>query len=799
MQRWSVGVILLCVGLLPLPALAQEPGEDLLSWVASACARPLDPLAMGRLDQVAGKAMTEWLRKGRYRDTFALAKTYWDCINTPKLLPVAEPGKVRAVSQVICFVPLAMIEAEGKVDEAVANDALARCLAPPTEAPKEEDNKRRWAEDVRRYVHLVAAGRPPREVLVVAQRYMKALEVAGFSFSDEAQSAREDDYPDPVFALRVLALGAAIGSGDLETLLGMAGGEACASPFLAALGVIQSVPYVANGALPLVLRACLQRASLDTLVAVTGEARKRFDGRQCAVPVFVSAFAVSGLTAAVVDDAVASGRVADIAALAMEAPGTGALPGAPMSRAAVLKVMAAKEDPRRGQRLCELGDAYMEASQVSEALSAYSDAAKALAGGDAECALVGQVEAIVAEPKLDRDRLLRACKELLTASKVSSDTITRILRRVKDSTRRAILIGVLWEAKGPNASEALREALIREIDQEPGSPSAAAAMELLPQDGGMKDPEGRILFGLIAGRHHVVMGNMPAAQRCFSMAFKMARTDMEGVSGGVAMLLKWLATRKHYGVLDKVVQDARKARLLDVRTIAEVAAIIGEVGERTRAKRLLETARAMNPKSEEEWLAIANAFARIDLPGPALAALVKSGKESQWDAARWMTKGRIEMARKHYRDAAWAYGKAAELDRDDSTPLFFRGLVRLLLGDPEGAEQDFRSCMAMGDGSAQVLGGLGYALFDQSRFEEAEKAFRKALERDKKGADNHLGLALTLLRRGDEKGAVAAFNEAVKQEPAMGLGPKAAEQKGYVYSDVEKAAWEDLSKVVRGR
>ncbi|NOZ01159.1 MAG: tetratricopeptide repeat protein, partial [Deltaproteobacteria bacterium] len=149
-------------------------------------------------------------------------------------------------------------------------------------------------------------------------------------------------------------------------------------------------------------------------------------------------------------------------------------------------------------------------------------------------------------------------------------------------------------------------------------------------------------------------------------------------------------------------------------------------------------------------------------------------------------------SRHRYRDAAVAYGKAADQARGECEPLFYRGLVRLLMGDPQGAEQDFNRCLELGDKSHQVYGGLGYARFDQSRFEDAVAAFKKALGINPGTADNHIGMALALFRLGRNDESRAAFEKAVKLEPSMKSGYQEAEKKGYIYSEVEKKAWEDM-------
>lgn len=808
-------VVTLVLVAVPRPGEAEEGrgGDDLVRWIAGACTRQLDPDAVARLDQVAGKAVTDWLRTGRFRESVDLAKAYLDCLerhSSPAVREVLQ-DKLRALRQVACFVPLVVFESEGKVDEALAADTLRRCPAPPAEAPADgEGAKRRWAEQVRRFMHLAAPVRAPEEVLDHASRYLAAFAAAGFPVAEAAHGAapagigagQDEDGPDPVFATRVFAVAASVASGRLDRLIEVSGGEetACKSLFLAALGLLQSMKVPKQAALPLTLHALMRRARMDALIAVSRDAEARFAGRECSVPAMVSALAISGLSGAQVDQAVADGRVADVARLAGAAPTVAMLPGKPESRIAVIEKLVEAGGSRRGERLCELGGTRLETGRASAAFEAYGQAMTALQGSERECAVIGRFRAALAQPAVASEVLASAGKDFVEMGP-DAPAALGVIRGEKDPARRAVGVRALWAAAATapaaGAREAIGEALVKVVDQEPGSAAAVAAVESLPADGGAKSAEEKVIWGLVAGRHHVEARDPAGARKAFRSAFDAARPNMEAAVGGTSALLRWLAARRHYEVLDETVRAARKAGVVKAGTLAGLAAIVGEVGERKRAMGLLKAAQSQKPEGEDEWLAIANAYARMDEPVLASAALGKVGAQKSWGPGPWMTKGRLEMARKRYRDAAAAYGKAAELAREECDPLFFRGLVRLLMGDPEGAEEDFLDCVDMGEDNAQVLGGLGYALFDQSRFDESATAFRNAIRKDEKAADNHLGLALALLRSGDAAGAVEAHRKAAVLEPAMGQGYAAAEKRGYVYSEVEKAAWDDLTRAVK--
>jgi tetratricopeptide (TPR) repeat protein len=227
---------------------------------------------------------------------------------------------------------------------------------------------------------------------------------------------------------------------------------------------------------------------------------------------------------------------------------------------------------------------------------------------------------------------------------------------------------------------------------------------------------------------------------------------------------------------------------------------VGEVGERDRARRLLALARELKPGSPAVWVSLADGWARIDDVDQATRDLRRAGPESSWGPGAWRVQGRIMTARGNHRDAVAAWNKVVEAEPGECEPRFFRGLALMLVGDPEGAEADFEACLSQVNRGPQIRGALAYARFDQSRLDEAEKAFREALEADPDSADNHLGLALVRLRQGDPEAAVAGWREVLRREPAFAAGLKAVARKGYIYSEIQKRAFEDLMRAVpKGR
>lgn len=625
--------------------------------------------------------------------------------------------------------------------------------------------------------------------------------------------------------------------------------DPCSSAFLAALGVMQVMvgsphapghPVSRRAALPLLQTALVSRAPFDARMRTVHATLDRFGGpgagwwdkpvegrpgperpvppaperlappagrKPCVVPQVVASLVLASLDGETLDRAVAEGRATDLALLVSATSLPVGLPGSADSRFQVLRLVAerASGDEDRGRWLCALGDAALAAGRIADAVAAFGSAVSLREGPGRACGARGRLRALIADPTADPDRIAAAARAFLETGPDASD-VYGILAEAPDPRGRAAAIRALCDAgrvsrgepvEGPGLVEAVLEALIKVVDSDPGSEAARLALDAVGRAGGPARREDRVIWGLVSGRHHVVSRQEREANRVLKEAFSLAGPDMQGAREGTAALLRWLAANDHVRVLDRAVALARAARLVETSVLAEVGAIRGERGDRGRAKALLRQAILARPSGTGDWLTIADAYARMDEPTLASAALDKAGPETSWDRRHHMVRGRIEMDRRRYREAAAAYTRASDLSRGDCEPLFFRGLVRLLLGDAEGAAQDFERCMMLGNDSPQVLGGLAYAHFDLSAWDRAERTFRDALAKDEKTADNHVGLAMTLFRQGRVAEARRSFERAVELEPAMGKGYAEAEKKGYVYTAIEKKAWTEMVRAFR--
>lgn len=136
----------------------------------------------------------------------------------------------------------------------------------------------------------------------------------------------------------------------------------------------------------------------------------------------------------------------------------------------------------------------------------------------------------------------------------------------------------------------------------------------------------------------------------------------------------------------------------------------------------------------------------------------------KWRALAWLTLGRREAARE-------VFDRILQRWPRDANALASRSHLRSQLGMRDGAIADARTLVALQpQRSAADWFNLAYLLEESGRFEEAEAAFRQAVELDPKLDRAWYGLGLTLirLRRLDE--ALTALKRNTELQPMSPYG-----------------------------
>ena len=150
--------------------------------------------------------------------------------------------------------------------------------------------------------------------------------------------------------------------------------------------------------------------------------------------------------------------------------------------------------------------------------------------------------------------------------------------------------------------------------------------------------------------------------------------------------------------------------------------------------------------------------------------------------------GEVYYARRDYNSAlAWFFKIPKTSDRYDEA-LFFSGVCRLQLNQPDRAEEVFTSLqealrknMVAGGDLPEILNNVALARVRQGKTALAQADFRRATEADPNEDDYPFNLGLLALQTNDAAGAADAFREASEREPDN------AEDRALLILSLEKA------------
>ena len=115
-----------------------------------------------------------------------------------------------------------------------------------------------------------------------------------------------------------------------------------------------------------------------------------------------------------------------------------------------------------------------------------------------------------------------------------------------------------------------------------------------------------------------------------------------------------------------------------------------------------------------------------------------------------------------------AFARAEMLDPQSAAAAQGRGNLALARGDLSVAEAAYREAIARGE-AAELHNALGSVLFRRKRYDEAEAAFRRAVELAPDGAQGYRNLAGVLFERGDSAGAASQLQRAIEIAPNASL------------------------------
>ena len=138
-------------------------------------------------------------------------------------------------------------------------------------------------------------------------------------------------------------------------------------------------------------------------------------------------------------------------------------------------------------------------------------------------------------------------------------------------------------------------------------------------------------------------------------------------------------------------------------------------------------------------------------------------------ALRHFNFGRTMLQRGNREKAMDQLEKAAEADAKYAAPRVLLGHLLLVKGGEQGvarAAELFAEATTLAPGDVTAQTGLGDALLESGRTEEATAAFRKAVELDATYTPAVASLALALAKQGQAEEAAAGFKAALELNPA---------------------------------
>ena len=257
------------------------------------------------------------------------------------------------------------------------------------------------------------------------------------------------------------------------------------------------------------------------------------------------------------------------------------------------------------------------------------------------------------------------------------------------------------------------------------------------------------------------------------------------------------------GRLPDAIGAYRKAAFLnpnDALTQQNLGLVLQANGSLDSAIDALQTATKLEPNNPAMWVSLGlagQALARKAPPAPATAKS-KADTERGWTLARTALNKAITLAptdypiRETYAESLFDMGrtseaipqfaKASELKPDAFDPRYNLGLAYARLLQYEKAAAAHRKALALNPDSVEALRGLGLAQFHLQKFDEAATIFTQLTKAQPAEIGNWINLSSSLQRKGDDAGASAALEEALKNATP---GAKSAQARralaGYYY------------------
>jgi tetratricopeptide (TPR) repeat protein/serine/threonine protein kinase len=176
---------------------------------------------------------------------------------------------------------------------------------------------------------------------------------------------------------------------------------------------------------------------------------------------------------------------------------------------------------------------------------------------------------------------------------------------------------------------------------------------------------------------------------------------------------------------------------------------------------LLTQARTLYPSDFE--LALVTGVLRIDNKNSPVAHDFEAARALRPNSyAAWNNLGWGCSARAEYREAIFAYKRAADLDAQNLYALINLAEMHSRLGDRAEAGKIYRELFERGEKFPMLFNNYGVFLHSQNDLNGAIEAYKKAIAQDVKFSLAYGNLGLALRAKGDLDGAIAAYQDALR-------------------------------------
>lgn len=133
--------------------------------------------------------------------------------------------------------------------------------------------------------------------------------------------------------------------------------------------------------------------------------------------------------------------------------------------------------------------------------------------------------------------------------------------------------------------------------------------------------------------------------------------------------------------------------------------------------------------------------------------------------------GTLALGLKQWDSAIFHLEQSLEFTRDGET-YFLLGTAFYQSGDLDSARVCYEAVLTMDPNQVPTIVNLAYLYYDRENYDKAESLHRRALEVQPDREDAHFGLALTLMKKGENEEAIRLFRTFLNTHPQSRLKPR---------------------------